>query len=414
MPPTERLPGIDLYEHELEVPLDHSEPSGDAEQIQQIQVFAREFRRTGEGADRPALLFLQGGPGGEPPRPAGVPGWVDRLLQDYRVIMLDQRGTGRSTPFGAQHADDPQAQADYLTHFRADSIVEDAELLREHLGIDTWTLMGQSFGGFCSLAYLSRHASSLAGVIFTGGVPPVGMPVDEIYAATFERTAMLSRRYHQTFPGDADRLRAAIEACDAGQVRLPSGDLLSGRQLRSLGGRLGMSGGDLQLHYLLERDPRSPMFAAGVFSMLPFSGDSPIYTLLHEACYADGGATNWSCARVRPAVYDQDVTLFTAEHPFPWHVQESSGLKQYTETADLLAAHEWPRLYDEDALRAADVPCVAIMYYDDPFVLREHSLATAELLPRMRPWVTNEWLHNGIRADARVVDRLVRMVRGQE
>ena len=51
--------------------------------------------------------------------------------------------------------DTPEAQAAYLTHFRADSIVRDAELIRAELGVDRWSVLGQSFGGFTSMTYLS-------------------------------------------------------------------------------------------------------------------------------------------------------------------------------------------------------------------------------------------------------------------
>src|SRR3982751_3836532 len=88
-----RVPGLVLTEHELTVPLDHAAP--DAEQI---TVFAREVADP-EGRDRPTLLFLQGGPGQEGSRPTRgptSPPWLDRALQDFRVLMLDQRGTGRS------------------------------------------------------------------------------------------------------------------------------------------------------------------------------------------------------------------------------------------------------------------------------------------------------------------------------
>ena len=88
-------PGLVLVEHEFDVPLDHAAPDGET-----ITVFAREVADPG-GRDRPLLVYLQGGPGQEAPRPTrgpSAPGWLDRALADYRVLMLDQRGTGRSSP----------------------------------------------------------------------------------------------------------------------------------------------------------------------------------------------------------------------------------------------------------------------------------------------------------------------------
>jgi pimeloyl-ACP methyl ester carboxylesterase len=63
--------------------------------------------------------------------------------------MLDQRGTGRSTPVGALVGLTATEQADYLAHFRADSIVRDAEWIRRQLDVERWSVLGQSFGGLC-------------------------------------------------------------------------------------------------------------------------------------------------------------------------------------------------------------------------------------------------------------------------
>src|SRR5688500_10386982 len=80
---------------------------------------------------------------------------VGRALQDYRVLLLDQRGTGRSTVANRQTLPaDPAEAARRLRHFRADSIVRDAELLRRALAGDRpWSVLGQSFGGFCAVTY---------------------------------------------------------------------------------------------------------------------------------------------------------------------------------------------------------------------------------------------------------------------
>jgi pimeloyl-ACP methyl ester carboxylesterase len=132
MPTTVHTRGLVLTEHEFSVPLDHSHTEGT-----RITVFAREVSDP-DGRDRPFLVFFQGGPGNEAPRPTrhpSGPGWLDRALKDFRVLMLDQRGTGRSSPIGALPGMSPREQADYLKHFRADSIVRDAEWIRRELGV---------------------------------------------------------------------------------------------------------------------------------------------------------------------------------------------------------------------------------------------------------------------------------------
>ena len=370
-----------------------------------------------EGRDRPFLVFLQGGPGSEAPRPTRLPtspAWLDRALRDYRVLMVDQRGTGRSTPVGSLPGMTPQQQADHLVHFRADSIVADCELLREALGVDRWSVLGQSFGGFCALNYLSTAADGLAEVYFTGGVPPVGRHVDEVYAATYATMRERNRRFHATYPRDADRLRAVLERCDAGEVRLPNGDAMTARWFRQVGSELGMSDGAAQLHYLLELDPGSPAFAHDLAAMLPFQERNPLYAVIHEACYADGQATRWSAERVMPDDFREDRTLLTGEHVFRSIFEDDSRLAPLAEAADILAEHEWPRLYDADVLREVDVPCAAAIYAEDAYVDRVFSEETGRLLPGMRPWVTNELEHNGLRADGeRVLDRLIGLARGR-
>ncbi len=155
------------------VPLDHADPAGPG-----IEVFAREVVGAGRvGEDLPWLLFLQGGPGGQAPRPTGADGWLGRAVQDHRVLLLDQRGTGRSTPVTAATAGQLPADrlAAYLRLFRADSIVADAELIRHRLaGGARWETLGQSYGGFVTLTYLSRHPEALAACYVTGGICPMG------------------------------------------------------------------------------------------------------------------------------------------------------------------------------------------------------------------------------------------------
>jgi pimeloyl-ACP methyl ester carboxylesterase len=408
---THTTTGLVLTDHEFQLPLDHARRDADT-----ITVFAREVADP-DGRDRPFLMFLQGGPGFEAPRPTrdpSSPGWLDRALRDYRVLMLDQRGTGRSTPVGDLPGMTPREQADYLTHFRADSIVRDAELIRGELGVDRWSVLGQSFGGFCVMSYLSLAPEGLRQAFITGGVPPLDREPDEIYRTTYARTRDLLERFYQRYPGDRERVRKICEWLAAEDVRLPSGDRLTVRRFRQLGNMLGMSDGADHLHYLLETPLGSRAFRYDLDDApMPF-GRHPIYAVIHEACYANGVATRWAAERVLPADYADDVTLLTGEHVFPWMFTDYGALAPLREAAELLAEHEWPALYDVERLRANEVPVAAAIYADDPYVDATFSLATARTVRGMRPWLTNEYLHNGLRADGeRILGRLIDLATGR-
>ncbi len=408
---TEHLPGLALTNLLLDAPLDSSEPRDDT-----IEVFARVVTAEG-GEHRPYLVFLQGGPGHEAPRPSlpGNPPWLARVLQEYRVVLLDQRGTGRSTPVGARSlAGLPaRAQADYLTHFRADEIVNDCELVRQALGAERWTVLGQSFGGFTTLHYLSTHPESLAGALITGGLSALRRPIDDVYATTWQIMVAKSETYYRRFPGDRERMRELSRLCAQGEVLLPNGDAVSPDRLRTIGNRLGVSGGAEQLHYLLGLHHESPAFAHDLVGALPFGGRNPLYAVLHESSYADGVATRWSADRTMPDRVRDDVTLLGGEHLHRTLFAEDAGLARFAEAADLLAEHEWNQLYFPERLALAEVPVAASVYTGDAFVPLDFSLETAALLPDCRTWVTSEYEHNGLRADTAVIDHLLGLLKGR-
>ena len=401
--------GLLLTEHEFSVPLDHSQPDGE-----KISVFAREVADP-DGRDKPFLVFLQGGPGHESPRPTRAPtdpGWLDRALQDFRVLMLDQRGTGRSTPFGDTTGQSAGEVVEYLVNFRADSIVKDAELIRKEIGVDRWSVLGQSFGGFCVTTYLSFAAESLREAFITGGVPPIGRDVDEIYAATFERTLVRNRRFFDRYPQDRELVLSIHERLENENVRLPSGDRLTSRRFRQVGNILGMSNGGEKLHYLLELPFGSPAFLHDFVDALPYTRN-PIYAILHEACYADGRVTNWAAERVTPKEYEGSP-LFVGEHVFSWMFDDFGSLVPLKEAAQILAQREWPRLYDEERLRSNEVPAAAAIYAEDMYIERRFSEETAEMTPGFRPWITNEYHHDALRVDGgKILDRLIGLARGR-
>jgi hypothetical protein len=211
-----------------------------------------------------------------------------------------------------------------------------------------------------------------------------------------------ARRFFERYPQDRRRL----EPPDG--LVLPGGDRLTSRRMRQLGSMLGMSDGAERLHHILELPPGSPAFLHDIEAATAFARN-PIYAVLHEACYADGGSTRWSADRLRP----EELEL-TGEHVFPWMFEEYGALAPLREAAHALAEREWPRLYDETRLRENEVPAAAIAYADDLYVERAFSEETAALVRGLRLWLTNEYEHNGLRADgARILGRLIDLARGR-
>jgi pimeloyl-ACP methyl ester carboxylesterase len=408
MASTREIHGLAITEHEFSIPLDHARTDGD-----RITVFAREVAAE-DGRDRPLLVFLQGGPGSEAPRPTtpSTPSWLPRALKDYRVLLLDQRGTGRSTPVGTLPGLSPDQQAEYLKLHRADAIVRDAEWIRQELGVERWSVLGQSFGGFCACTYLSFAPEGLREAYFTGGLPPVGRPTDDVYRATYERVRERNRRFYARYPEDLERVRALHARLEGEELLLPSGDRLTPRRFRQVGSILGMSDGAERLHYLLDFPPDSPMFLHGVEEETGFARH-PLYAIVHEACYADGCATRWSAERLLTEEFASSPELFTGEMVYSWMFEDYGALAPMREAAELLAEHEWPRLYDGDRLERNDVPAAAAVYAEDMYVERAFSEETAARIKGLRMWLTNEFEHDGLRKDERVLARLIDLARGR-
>ncbi len=109
------------------------------------------YEEVGNPDGRPAL-FLHGGPG------VGITPAYRRFFDPdyYRIILVDQRGAGRSTPH-AEIAENTTAH-----------IVADLEQIRLELGIHDWIVMGGSWGSLLALVYAIRHPRSVAGIIIRG------------------------------------------------------------------------------------------------------------------------------------------------------------------------------------------------------------------------------------------------------
>lgn len=431
MTDTYRQPGVVLTDRRFTVPLDHDNPSGET-----IELYAREVvARDKADRDLPWLLYLQGGPGFGANRFVGKPAWLGRALEDYRVLLLDQRGTGASTPASRQTLPlrgGPAEQADYLTHFRTAAIVRDCEAIRPQVtGGARWTVLGQSFGGFCTVAYLSLAPEGLDTALITGGLPSLDAHADDVYRAAYPRIERKAAAHYARYPQDVERARRIADHLLTHDVVLPNGYRFTVEAFQSLGLMLGGGEGSHRLHFLLEDafvpTPSGPAlsdaFQEEVQGLLSFAGH-PLYALIHEAIYAqDARPTAWSAERVRTefpqfdaakALAGDQPVLFTGETIHPWTFDCDPALRPLRETAELLAARtDWTPLYDPARLAANEVPAAAAVYHDDMYVDTAHSLATARAVRGLRTWVTDEFEHDGVRAGGpRVLDRLLALARG--
>jgi len=428
---TYRQPGVVLTDRRFTVPLDHDNPSGET-----IELYAREVvARDKADRDLPWLLYLQGGPGFGANRFIGKQAWLGRALEDYRVLLLDQRGTGASTPANRQTLPlrgGPAEQAGYLTRFRSDAIVRDCEAIRPQVtGGARWTVLGQSFGGFCTVTYLSMAPEGLDTALITGGLPSLDAHADDVYRAAYPRIERKVAAHYARYPQDVERARRIADHLLTHDVVLPNGYRFTVEAFQSLGMMLGSGDGSHRLHFLLEdafvptpSGPRlSDAFQEEVQSLLSFAGH-PLYALIHEAIYAqDARPTAWSAERVRAefprfdaakALAGDQPVLFTGETIHPWMFDCDPALRPLRETAELLAARtDWTPLYDPARLAANEVPVAAAVYHDDMYVDTAHSLATARTVRGLRTWVTDEFEHDGVRTGGpRVLDRLLALARG--
>lgn len=390
-----------------------------------IQIYAREIALA-DNESRPYLIYFQGGPGCKGSRPAdwSAP-WFGAALEKYRIIMLDQRGTGRSTPLDNVTIPALRNRAGaWLRLMRADQIVGDAEALRRALGIKKWTVMGQSFGGFIITAYLSRFPEAIEKAYITGGLPGL-TKVNRIYEQTFAATARRCQEFY-ALPGMEEAVRQTCAHVLEHDEYLPNGEKLTPNRIRQVGLELGRSYGLENLRYLFEapfvelggRRHLTQEFLGQVGSRVSFALD-PLYALLHETIYGNAvpqsevEPTAWAADRIRekapgfaqnadPLDKSQPYYL-TGEHFGSWAFANDPALQPLAELADELAAEtDWPVLYDPQKLAENQVPVHAVVYRDDIFVPRALSLNTGRVMGaniREKP----DWHHDGLRASGDLI-----------
>lgn len=203
--------------------------------------------RADQPGTRRALFLFAGGPGqGSTMMAPLASGWAKPLRAAQDIVMVDQRGTGRSHPLDCQfnrdtdpaaafgHVFDPaavarcrralEASAD-LTQYTTDHAVEDVEDIRALLGYEQVSLYGGSYGTRMAQAYLRRYPGRVSAVVLDGVVP-----FDNAVPVTYARSAQQAlervfaacaatpecRRAH---PRPADDMATIQRRLTAGPVR---------------------------------------------------------------------------------------------------------------------------------------------------------------------------------------------------
>jgi proline iminopeptidase len=140
---------------------------------------------------KPAVA-LHGGPGS-----GCTPGWRRYFDPDaYRIVLFDQRGCGRSRP----HASSPVI--DLSTNTTA-HLVADIELLRRHLGVDRWLVLGGSWGSTLGLAYAERHPDRVSELVLFA-----------IATTRRREVEWITRDVGRLFPEQWARFRDGVPAAD--------------------------------------------------------------------------------------------------------------------------------------------------------------------------------------------------------
>ena len=306
-------PLVSCKNYKISVPLRHDSASIEQNNpCKTIDVFFRVIsNRLRDCSNAEYLLYLQGGPGFAASLPTSpLSGWMAKATKNFDIVLMDQRGTGLSTPITTRSLtkefDEPEQQASHLKLFRADSIVKDCEFIRRALNIPKWgAVLGQSYGGFCLTTYLSNFPDSIKIGLFTGGLPPVRSHPDDVYRATYQSCILRNRRYFERYPHDVELMKRILRILLNNIITLPNGGILTTERFQQIGLHLGVSGGYERIHFLLEKafsdsdDELSYIFLNDLEKLQDFD-TNPIYAILHESIYCEQGiASNWSAERVR-------------------------------------------------------------------------------------------------------------------
>lgn len=403
--------------------------------------------------DQPILLYLCGGPGAEnPPNRNPV---MNRWLLDrgYSILYLDYRGCGESSPIYAQDLlqnpkmREDQSLADYITHFCQDNIVRDLEAIRQTLSKERvtaggypvkWTILGQSYGGYISLTYLSMFPEGLTDVFITGGLPPCGMKLDDYFRVEYQDIVKQNKSFCKVYPDANILVRSILELVKAigpRKIQMSGRGYLNGQKLLTLGRQFGSKVGFPEVYHLLqcikldlEQTGELRRQTISQFEGILHIDERPLYPILLEQTWCSGGKTRWAAERVAqeiegfnylrldhdgqyldPADTPANIPIyFTANTYCRFHYDTHEELVDLKGAAEILAEHDWqcPYNYEMLASNPCQVPVYAVSFEQDMHLDVGVAAKTAAKVGGLRLVIDPGW-HQDIRyKPAEVLGRL--------
>jgi proline iminopeptidase len=142
--------------------------------------------------DAPAMVVLHGGPGGSS---YTLREGFGEYLEDFRVLYLDQRGSGRSPAL----PEEPRL-------FTIDALVDDLRSLRRLLGINAWTLLGHGFGGLLALEYARRFPQTTQRLVLVNPWTNFPWLARQLYRASLRLRGIAEQGLETDLPLDGARL----------------------------------------------------------------------------------------------------------------------------------------------------------------------------------------------------------------
>ena len=382
-------PGVTQREHEVRVPVVRNDPS-----VGEMTVFARELSTDDS---LPYLVYFQGGPG--KPGPRTVMGWIPEALKRYRVLLIDERGTGRSTKIDRTTPE--RIDATTLSHLRPPDVAADADALRQHLGIEQWDVLGNSFGAACAGSYVSYFPHGVRKAFLVGSVPEPEMDVDAFNRATFRLLAERQQELFDLVPWIKARVEEVADHLDNHDERMPTGERLSSVRFKMCGVLLGEEADVARLANLMEAPfttYRGEKRLRGDFlanlNAIISTETMPLWAVVHEQVMArPGHAINWSADRIYREEF-ADLTLL-GNHFFRDHFDEDPALRPFYES--MQKVHQMDTLTAQAGdMSGNEVPIAALLFPRDVFLPYELSIASAAKIDNLKVWSHDTWDHDAI------------------